>query len=266
MSPGSTDNKKPKGIVRTIRNRLMAGLFVALPLFITFLVMDWAYRILLNTIIGPIARWLLKIWFPGEVAGSNVEVIETLPFWIEYILAPVAAVALVLGLLFIAGMFFRSRLHRIVDWILLNVPGVNVVYSAVKNVVDAIGNTQTETGKFKRTVLIEFPHPGVKVPAFVTADCLDQDTGKTLLSVYVPTTPIPTSGYMLLVPEEDVVEIDWDLNETLQAIVSGGITMPDQVRYNNHPDKISSIDINTDGTKGADGGDSSLESNSGDSV
>ena len=161
-SPNSENKKKPKGIVRIIRNRLMAGLFVALPLFITFLVMDWAYRLLLNTIIGPIARLLLKIWFPAEGVGG-VEAIETLPFWIEYVLAPVAAVAMVLGLLFIAGMFFRSRLHRLLDWILLNVPVVNVVYSAVKNVIDAMGSTQSHTDSatdtFKRTVLIQVPPP-----------------------------------------------------------------------------------------------------------
>lgn len=230
LSANKENTKRPPGWSRVVRNRIMAGLFVALPLFITFLVIDWVYRVLLNTIIGPIARVLLRLWFPDN--GMP----QTLPFWIEYIVAPLAAIAMVLGLLFIAGMFFRSRLHRMLDWILLNVPGVNVVYSAVKNVVDAIGNSQADTDKFKRTVLIEFPHPGVKVPAFVTADCIDQDTGQNLLSVYVPTTPIPTSGYMLLVPEEDVVEIEWDLNETLQAIVSGGITMPQKVRYN-RPEK-----------------------------
>ena len=49
--------------------------------------------------------------------------------------------------------------------------------------------------------------------------------------MYVPTTPVPTSGYMLLVPEEEVIAVNWDLEETLQAIVSGGITVPNEVSY-----------------------------------
>ncbi|MGI9517860.1 MAG: DUF502 domain-containing protein [Pirellulaceae bacterium] len=227
-------NRRPPGLGRLIRNRIVAGLFVALPLFITFLVLDWVYRVLLNTIIGPISRQLLRLFFPAEAADTDG--IQELPFWIEFILAPLAAVLVVLALLYIAGMFFRSRLHRLLDWILLTVPGVNVIYSAVKNVIDALGSSQSDTERFKRTVLVEFPHPGTKVPAFVTADCVDEDTGRKLLSVYVPTTPIPTSGYVLLVPEDEVVEIDWDLNETLQAIVSGGITMPPKVRYNRPQD------------------------------
>ena len=63
--------KQPKTARRIIRNRIVAGLFVALPIFITFLVMDWAYRVLLKTIIGPIARFLLGIWFPKSEAGGK---------------------------------------------------------------------------------------------------------------------------------------------------------------------------------------------------
>jgi uncharacterized membrane protein len=71
----------------------------------------------------------------------------------------------------------------------------------------------------------------MKAPAFVTSECLEETTGKVILCVYVPTTPVPTSGYMLMIPEEDVVTLNWDLEETLQAIVSGGITVPPRVTY-----------------------------------
>ncbi len=112
-----------------------------------------------------------------------------------------------------------------------SVPGVGVIYKSVSNVVDSIRQSNTDTNQFQRVVLIKFPHPGIKVPAFVTSSCADSNTGKEILCVYVPTTPIPTSGYMLLVPAEEVTEISWDLQETLQAIVSGGITVPPQVEY-----------------------------------
>jgi uncharacterized membrane protein len=83
----------------------------------------------------------------------------------------------------------------------------------------------------RRVVLVAFPHPGMKVPAFVTGSCRDLDTQKVLLCVYVPTTPVPTSGYFMLVPEEEVVELNWTPEETLQAIISAGLTAPPQVRY-----------------------------------
>ena len=129
-----------------------------------------------------------------------------------------------------AGLFAKTRIVSAAEWVLAKVPGVNTIYRVVSNVFAAISRS-SETPDFKRVVLIEFPHPGLRAPAFVTSECTDSSTGKTILCVYVPTTPVPTSGYMLLVPEGDVVELDWSLEETLQAVVSGGITVPPKVRW-----------------------------------
>lgn len=224
----STKVTNKPSVWRVIRNRIIAGLFVALPLFITWVIIKWLYDTLYALAIGPISRFLLGIWYPDQ---------DALPFAIEYLLAPATAFALGLGLLFVAGMFFRSRLHYTVDWILNNVPGVNMVYSVVSNVFEALQRSQSGTENFKRVVLVQFPHPGMKVPAFVTSECREETTGETILCVYVPTTPVPTSGYMLMVPDSEVVSVDWDLQDTLQAIVSGGITVPEVVRY--HPKKIA---------------------------
>lgn len=208
---------------RTIRNRIIAGLVVVLPLFITWFVIKWLYDTLVVVLIGPIRDMLLAIWYPDQSGDPND--------WLISGTFSVAAFALVLGLLFIAGMFFQSRIHRFVDWFLSNVPGVKTIYTAVKNVVDAFQTSAQGTDQFQRVVLVKFPHSGMKAPAFVTSEIRDADSGRTILCIYVPTTPLPTSGYMLLVPEDEVVPLDWDLQETLQAIVSGGISVPDQVRY-----------------------------------
>lgn len=218
-----TNSKSPHGMgnLRTIRNRIIAGLFVVLPLFITYAVVKWLYDTLYVMALGPISDYLKFYWSSDEKE----------PSWILDAFFSLAALASVLAILFVAGMFFRSRLHRTVDWVLSNVPGINTVYSAVNNVFRAISSSREGSGKFKRVVLVAFPHPGMKAPAFVTGESIDVETGRTILCVYVPTTPVPTSGYMLMVEETEVVELNWDLEETLQAIVSGGITVPDKVTY-----------------------------------
>lgn len=221
MNSSPTENATaPISTWRRIRNRVIAGIFVVLPVFITYAVIRWLYDTAYALAIGPIAGGLRYAWGNGDEK----------PGWELSAISSVAAIAVVLSILYIAGMFFRSRVHRAVDWILLNVPGVNTVYSSVSNVINALSNSQGKQN-FKRVVLIEFPHPGMKAPAFVTSECIEQTTGKVILCVYVPTTPVPTSGYMLLVPEENVVSLNWDLEETLQAIVSGGITVPQRVSY-----------------------------------
>lgn len=246
---------------RIIRNRIIAGLVVVLPLFITWIVIKWLYDTLVTLLIGPIRDMLINIWYPtpeelgpDAVAETGTPAIDAIMGdgandWLISGTASVAAFLLVLGLLFIAGMFFQSRLHRFLDWFLSSVPGVKTIYTAVKNVVDAFQTSTQGTEQFKRVVLVKFPHSGMKAPAFVTSEIKDANNDRTILCIYVPTTPIPTSGYMLLVPEEEVVPLDWDLQETLQAIVSGGISVPGQVRY----DSVEIPKINTDSQKASKG-------------
>lgn len=218
---GDSKNASRPGSIRIIRNRIIQGLFAILPIFITFAVIKWLYDLFYFYALKPISQFLRVAW---KLDGQETS-------WTLEIFLAIASIGMVLGVLFVAGMFFRSRIHRFVDWFLNKVPGVNTVYSAVSKVVDAISTSQNPDEKFKRVVLVEFPSPGFKAPAFVTGECIEATTGKTILSVYVPTTPIPTSGYMLLVEEKNVTELNWDLEETLQAIVSGGITVPEKVTY-----------------------------------
>ena len=220
MDDTTNNQKNSIGAFRIIRNRVIAGIFVVLPVFITYAVIRWLYDTAYTLAIGPIASGLRHAWGTGDKD----------PGWALSAVSSIAAIVVVLSILYIAGMFFRSRIHRAVDWILLNVPGVNTIYSSVSNVINAVSNSQGKQN-FKRVVLIEFPHAGMKAPAFVTSECTEETTGKVILCVYVPTTPVPTSGYMLMIPEEDVVALNWDLEETLQAIVSGGITVPPKVTY-----------------------------------
>ncbi len=224
MSEKNTSKPQQQpSLLRLFRNRFIAGLFVVLPIYITYALLKWLYDLLYSNALQPITYGLRKLWGLGE-AEADLNIYLTL-------LLSIIALLLVVTVIYIAGMFFRSRLHQFVNWVLLTVPGVKTIYSVVNKVFDAISNSQQDVNKFQRVVLVPFPHPGMKAPAFVTSECTDISTGETILCVYVPTTPVPTSGYMLLIPQAEVVDLNWDLEDTLQAIVSGGITVPKNVSY-----------------------------------
>jgi uncharacterized membrane protein len=206
-----------------IRTRIIGGLLLILPVLITFYILASLYQGFRDYLIDPVAGLVV-------VAVKGPQITEELPQWFRLYVAPVIAAAIIVALLYFVGLFVRSRLHRMFDWVLLHVPVVTTVYRSVRNVFNAL-DTPTGFSRFKRVVLVAFPHPGMRVPGFVTSSCRDAHTGKSILCVYVPTTPIPTSGYMLMVPEEDVTELDWTIDETLQAIISGGISVPRHVRY-----------------------------------
>ena len=84
---------------------------------------------------------------------------------------------------------------------------------------------------FKRVVLVEFPHPGVRSLGLVTNSLRDVATGRTILTVYIMTGFMPPAGFTLFVPEQAVTNIAWNVNDTLQAIISAGITTPPTIHY-----------------------------------
>jgi uncharacterized membrane protein len=207
----------------SVRGRILAGLVVILPIVITCWVVYWVYTTLETHLIDPLARWML---WKFQVIRPE----EPLPPWFERYAAPFLAVMLALALLYLLGFFARSRLRQAFDWVMFRVPIISIVYKGTQQILQTF-NKQGNQPKVQRVVLIDFPHKGTKVPAFVTGSCRDVETQKNVLYVYVPTTPVPTSGYMLLVLEEDVVELNWTTEEALQAIISGGLTAPVEVRF-----------------------------------
>jgi uncharacterized membrane protein len=197
---------------------------LVLPILITLWFIYWSYLVLEKYIIDPLA--LLVLW---KAQGSQPD--AELPFWFERYVAPLIGILIALLLLYCLGFFVHTRLRRVIDWILLRVPAVSVVYNGVRQVFQTLEKQRGQQQRQQRVVLIAFPHPGMRVPAFVTGTCRDIDTQKVLLCVYVPTTPVPTSGYFLLVPEEEVTEPSWSPEQALQTIISGGLTVPPEVRY-----------------------------------
>ncbi len=236
-APGPGGSPSPTSYQRVWRrlcDRLIGGLIIVMPILITFWVMQWLYQALELNVIDPLSRFVL---WKLSVIGT-----PELPPWFQTYVAPVIAILVALVILYLVDYLANSRLHRAVSWFLSNVPMVSSVYNPVQKMFQAM-DQQTGEKSPQRLVLIKFPHPGVKLPAFVTAECKDIKTQKIMLCVYVPTTPVPTSGFFLLVPEEDVTELNWDSEQTLQAIMSGGLTAPKEVTYytlNRSDDRVPS--------------------------
>jgi uncharacterized membrane protein len=207
----------------SIRGRILGGLLLVLPILVTLWVIYWLYSVLEKYVIDPLA--LLVLW---KVRGGQPDV--KLPVWFETYSAPLIAILVALLLLYGLGFFVHSRLRRALDWLLLRVPVVSVIYNGVRTVFQAL-DKQPAQQRPQRVVLVAFPHPGMRVPAFVTGTCRDSETQKVVLCVYVPTTPVPTSGFFLLVPEEEVTELNWSFEQALQTIISAGLTAPPEIRY-----------------------------------
>ena len=221
-SAGSSPSAGP-GPARTIRDRIFGGLVLAMPLVLTLWIIGWLYSILELKIIDPLVG-LLLVKLQWTTSGAPI------PYWFETFGAPITAIILVLVLLYTLDFFADTRFHNGIRWALRRVPIFSQIYSPMQQIFQSL-EQKPEQQKQLRMVLVTFPHPGVKLPAFVTGGCRDIESGKLVLCVYVPTTPVPTSGFFLLVPEEEVTELNWNTEQTLQAVMSGGLACPSEVSY-----------------------------------
>jgi uncharacterized membrane protein len=211
------------------RARIISGLIFSLPIVITFWIVYWLLMTLQQFLLNPLAGLVNRIhaWMKNYPALQKLD----LPDWWYNIGSPVLAIVLALAILYFLGLIFRSWLSRTLEWFLLHVPVVATIYKAVRNVVQSLGSQLRGGGEFKRVVLVEFPHPGTRSLGLVTNSLRDVSTGRTILTVCVLTGLMPPAGFTLFVPEESVTNIAWSVNDTLQSILSGGITAPSTIHF-----------------------------------
>ena len=231
-NPPSTSDRPPprvpegpralRALVDSMRTRIISGLILALPIALTFWIIYQLYLILNNAVLDPASRVVRLLL--GFRPGFNPD-----GTWERYV-SPLIAIVLVGSLLYLLGLFASSSLRRALDWVLLHLPGVTTIYKALSNVFQSL-ESQSQGNSFQRVVLVEFPHPGSKALGFVTKTLCDASTDKTILCVCVLTGVVPPSGFTLYVPEERVTNVDWSVNQALQAILSGGITTPSVIHY-----------------------------------
>jgi len=210
-----------RATVAALKSRIVSGLILALPIALTFWIIYQLYLVLNTALNYP--AWVVRSLL-GFREGFNPN-----SAWLQWV-SPLIAMILVLSLLYILGFFARSWVHRAIDWTLLHVPVVTTIYKAIRNVFQSLDN-QLQGNSFKRVVLIPYPCEGSKVLGFVTKTLTDATTGRPIVCVCVLTGVMPPAGITLFVPEENVVDVDWTVNQAIQAIVSGGITIPSVIHY-----------------------------------
>jgi uncharacterized membrane protein len=213
---------EPRSVLGTIRARIVSGLFLALPIVITFWIVYWIYITFHHYLLDPITDLIQYLKLTGNLTA--------MPEWWDRYVAPLVAVLLALLTLYLLGLLVQSRWHRMLNWVLLHVPVVTTIYQAVNNLFDAL-NRQRQANQFKRVVLVEFPQPGMRSLGVVTNTLRDERTGKPIVCVCVLTGVMPPTGFTLFVPEEKVTDLPWTMNQMIQAVVSGGITLPETIRY-----------------------------------
>jgi len=214
--------------LRKAQRYILTGVLTVIPLWFTFAVFEFFLRHL-SRIGLPWARALSR-----QIEKSWPQVANwILTDWFQNSLAVVLTILALYILGWIATRVIGRRIIDLFEYFIHRIPLVQSVYGAIKKFISVL---QTKPEELQRVVLIQFPSRDMKTIGFVTRLLTDAATGKQLAAVYVPTTPNPTSGYIEIVPTENLVATDWSMDEAMTFIISGGAVAPDSIKYNN-PDE-----------------------------
>ena len=205
--------------MKFVKNWFLTGLFILLPLGVTGIVVGW----LLNYVGAPLGKLL---WNFLGIENPNI-------FWMNFVvnlLATILIFILITLLGFFSKYFFGKTIIRITEKIINRVPLVNTIYKTVKQIVDTFN--QNREAVFQTAVLVEYPRKGIYSIGFLTSESKGEVQDKTVESVvniFVPTTPNPTSGFLLMIPQEDIIYLQMSVSDAMKMIISGGVVTPEIV-------------------------------------
>jgi uncharacterized membrane protein len=201
------------------RSSFFTGLAVTLPAIVSIAALLWLFRTISN-----VTDFLL-FFLPHKITHQDDGTGPVYWYW--------SLVALLLALLLISVVGLLARYYigkRMIEWLdaaMMHVPLLNKFYGAIKQVNEAFAGNKNS---FKTVVMVEFPSAGIYSIGFITNEQngeVQQKTKANVICVFVPTTPNPTSGFLILVPEEKVTKLDMNVADGIKYIVSLGSISPE---------------------------------------
>jgi uncharacterized membrane protein len=205
-----------------LQRYFLAGLLAVVPISMTVLVVRWTITLMDQLLL----RFIPQRYWPEALFGFALPGIGLLATFL---------LILLVGVL-VTNYFGRSLLH-LSERIVGRIPLVKGIFGLFKQVADTVLSADRQG--FRKVVLIEYPRRGLWSVGFVTGFSqgeVQRITDQRMINVFMPTTPNPTSGYYILVPEEDARELKMSVDEAFKLIISGGmVSPPERRRFNNQP-------------------------------
>jgi len=205
--------------MKRIRRYLVAGILVWVPLAVTYLLIKFAVGIMDKTL-----QWIPQAYQPGVLLQQLLQTEQP-------VVIPGLGVILTLVVLLLTGVLAANFVGRafVGGWesLMHRIPVVRSIYSAAKNFAEMVFSDSSQS--FKNVLLIEYPRKGLYSLAFQTSSNLGEVQGRTgedVVCCFVPTTPNPTSGFIIIVPTKDVTVLDMEVDEALKMIISLGVVIP----------------------------------------
>jgi len=217
----------------TLRALFVSGLLTLLPIWLTWVVFKFVFGLL-----SDLSRPMVGPMLTG-VAQRLPQLAWLADIWALTAIGIAATILLVLAVGMLARRVAGQRALGWFELAIRRVPLAKTVYGSARQLIDLMA-APPDGGQ--RVVLIAFPHPGMKTVGFFTRTLRDDASGRELAAVYVPTTPNPTGGYLVIVPVEDIIATDWTVDQAMTFIISGGAVAPQGMPYSGNAMEAASPD------------------------
>lgn len=199
-----------------MRRRFIAGLFTIIPAAFTI----WIIRILLGILDANLGKHIKKFVVQLlEWGGWPMHLAEPITIGVSLVLA--------LGFILLVGVLMRffvvRRLIHLGEQLVAKIPLIRFFYQTPKEVIKIL---TTQKGQLKRIVMVEWPRPGLWALAYATGETIDGRTGSPMVTLFMPTTPNPTTGFLMIVSPSQVLDINIGTEDAMRVIMSGGILLP----------------------------------------
>lgn len=213
-----------KRVIQWFRTNFFTGLAVVLPTIISVGILVWLF----GTISG--LTDILLFFLPKEWTHQNN---GTGPvYWYWSLLSLIVSILIICAIGNLARYYIGKKLILFIENTMLKIPLLNKIYSTVKQINEAF--TSSKKSSFKQVVLAEFPRAGIYSIGFLTSESnkmFSDITRKKLVSVFIPTTPNPTTGFIVLIPEDQIIKLDMSVPDGIKFIISLGSITPETGTY-----------------------------------
>lgn len=219
-----------------LRTRVTAGLLVVLPVYVTIMLLKFVFALMRDASRWVVLGLLENEWFQQHVWRIKSQDAET--FNLDQLVEKyplldwgiaIVSVLLTIAILYAIGVFAANIVGRrtiaAFEGILDRVPLVKTIYRSSKQILATFAGEQSR--EFQRAALVPFPQEKMRCVGFVTSIFKDSVTGDELATVFIPTTPNPTTGYLQIMKRTELVELNWSVEDAVRTIMSGGILRPD---------------------------------------
>ena len=211
-----------------LRGYFFAGLLVLVPIVLT-IYLFYQLFIGIDGLLRPYVSHLLFKALHIEVADYSIPGLGLLTIVMLIVLA---------GML--ARNYFGNKLLSLGNQMLARIPIINRIYITLQQISQAFFSERSEV--FKKSALIEYPRKGIYSIGFITQDTrgiVQNKLSEDVVSIFMPTTPNPTSGYLLFVPKKDIMELNMSVEEALKLVISGGSIVPEELPIKETPNRIT---------------------------